>query len=150
MPVRGDYTRLRDLSSALRALPPRAKSAAIRAAHETFQGLVIDGFDAERSPDGTSWPPRADPRRTGALLVDTGRLHDAIVSPNAIFLRQNGFIMQVNVPYADVHNAGAPARNIPPRPFLPRGDGVPAAWSAAMKSETEAAMLVVLDRTRFR
>lgn len=149
MPVRGDYVKLRGLSSALRTLPPRAKAAAIRAAHETFQGLVVDGFDAERAPDGTAWPPRKDDR-AGPLLVQSERLRDAIASPNAIFLKQNGFVMQVNVPYAAVHNHGAPARHIPPRPFLPRGGEVPAAWNAAMKYEAEMAMLVVLDRTRFR
>jgi hypothetical protein len=44
-------------------------------------------------------------------------------------LFESGVIVGTTVPYARDHQEGDPARNLPPRPFLPT-HGIPPAWLA--------------------
>lgn len=83
-------------------------------------------FMSQGRRGGGSWAPiKFDTEfRKGSsiILVDTGRLYESLTkigSPDQILvIRPTEVEFGTNVPYANIHQTGAPRRNIPKRPII--------------------------------
>jgi phage gpG-like protein len=122
--------------------------------------LTLDGFKASRDPYGKEWEPLR--LRTGGLpLLDTGRFRNSITTE----LTEHGFRIGTNMISARVHQFGATivpkvakalrfsvgrgkkkrwfTRKkvvIPARPYLPRENEPPPAWTRAFQRLLETTM----------
>lgn len=84
-------------------------------------------FVAESAPDGTKWaalrPSTLRYKKTRTILRETGAMSASI----AFRVSGNAVIVKPSVDYAIYHQLGAPARNLPARPFMGFGAGDPEA-----------------------
>ena len=131
----GDFARLARLVDALgahsRGQLPRAileRTAPILAAD------IRRGFEASRSPQNRRWRRLAQPRgrgrpNRGGPLVDSGELRDLASN---VQITRDGFVISIPRPYAARHLYGK--GSVPARPYLPRGEKLPAAWQSRLNT----------------
>lgn len=111
--IRGNFNALRNLSTALKALPAKLRLEAGKALGQEAMKQIADGFREERDPYERPWEPLK--KRRGRILRDTGRLR------NSFFVRPMllGFAVTSNVRYARFHQQGT--RRMPRRMMMPSG-----------------------------
>jgi len=92
---------------------------------------TVQSFQRESSPTGIAWAQlspktltkrakRKSPRTKGKILRDTGSLYDSVAARTLPDGAEVGTNRQVGAySLGAIHQFGAPARNIPARPFLP-------------------------------
>lgn len=140
--MRESGTPLDALVNALEDFAEHAPARTLAALQRTGDGLILEGFDRSRAPDGTPWAPlkRRPKSRPGRRpLVKTGSLrswasHGAIDGSRALWTMPR---------YGEVHQWGTregTARQIPARPFLPPGV-LPAHWHARLTYEADRAAI---------
>lgn len=90
------------------------------------------------------------------ILRDTTRLFRSLTpgvddrpsgAPDQVFETPPGsVIVGSNVPYAEAHQNGNAAKNLPARPFLPVGDVIPAAYQPALDRALERGVEAAIVR----
>lgn len=148
MSVRGDFTRLKQLSASMRAASQGARKAVLKAFAMDLQ-METDGcFRRQQTPYGEPWPPLKDPpprRRGGMILSDTARLRSSITARPL----PSGVTVSSNVAYAGIHNYGGsvqhPARA---QPRNRRGNRFISHAEAGKKQKASYSRLGVAASTR--
>ena len=90
------------------------------------------------------------------ILRDTTRLFQSLTpgvddrpsgAADQVFQTPPGsVIVGSNVPYAAAHQNGNPAKNLPPRPFLPVGNAIPSAYQPALDRALERGVVEAIVR----
>ena len=133
--LEGDFVRLERLIGALEAHGSgKLRREILERTAPILASDIQRGFDTSRSPQNQRWRRLAIPRHRGrpnrgGPLFDSGDLRELA---SRVQVTSDGFLIAIPRPYAARHQYGGGA--IPARPYLPRGEKLPAAWQSRLNT----------------
>jgi hypothetical protein len=123
---RAALSRIREIAGNIEGLPKPTMRAVSEAMGKRVRGLISEGFDERRAPDGKAWKKR-EQQKPWSLLEKTGKMRRGW----RVIVSAKGMKTTNRFPHTKFHQDGT--RNMVARPMVPRkGQRLPEKWRVSI------------------